>query len=276
MKKHGSILGWCLGASLLLHLAMAAPFFCVPKGPHPEKKSYTVATLVTIKKAPLKPPEPVAPKPKIKKVTPQKRPVPIPPPKKKAKTTPKPKHKALKKKIRRPQPAAPKPKKTSTSSLPAANRTKTKDKTPKKEPIKPVFGLTRESVRQSGDAALSARVGNTLMTPQEEAFTPPEEVEDYASVPPFELSRLPLYKTRVTPEYPEPMKAAGRQGEVLLAVTIDENGKVVALKVKRSNNALFAKAALAALKKCEFTPGLQNGAPVTTTIDIPIKFMLDD
>lgn len=266
MKRYGPVLWLSMSASLLLHLAMAAPFFFVPNWPHQEKQSYTVATFVTIKRAPIKPPQPPAPEPVIEK------PAPKPQPKQKAKIKPKPK----KKHHRRPQAAPIKPKRASTSTVPAANKRKINDEAHHKESIKPVFGLTPESVRRDGDASQSARVGNTLMMPQEEAFTPPEQVEDYPAVPPFELSSLPLYKTRVTPKYPESLKAAGEEGEVLLAVTIDAEGKVVGLKVKRSDDALFAEAALAALKRCRFTPGLRNGTPVTTTIDIPIKFILDD
>ena len=153
---------------------------------------------------------------------------------------------------------------------------KTKKDPAKKETAKRVFGVTRESVRQDGDSATAVRVGSTLMIDQEEAFTPAEKVKEYHAIPPFALSRLPLYKIKVTPEYPEALKAAEREGEVLLAVTIDDQGKVVDMTVKRSDDVLFTKAAKAALQKCEFTPGMQNGMPVTTIIDVPIKFILDE
>jgi periplasmic protein TonB len=276
MKRNSSVLWLSMGVSLVLHLAIAAPFMVVKKWPHKEKKRYAVATLVAVKRAPKKPSNPPAKKPNIEKPVPPKAVVPKPRPEKKPKIKPKPKPKPSEKHKLRPQPSPKQPTKKVTRSLPAANKTKTNAETPKKEAIKPVFGLTRESVQLNGDSSLTARVGNTLMIPQDEAFTPPEQVEDYHAVPPFELSSLPLYRIKVTPEYPESMKAAEMEGQVLLAVTIDERGKVVALKVKRSDNALFAKAAQAALKRCEFTPGTQNGTPVTTTIDIPIKFILDD
>jgi TonB family protein len=276
MKTERSVLWLSMGVSLVLHLAIASPFIVVKKWPHKEKKRYTAATLVAVKRAPKKPPQPPAKKPTIEKPVPPKAVVPKPRPEKKPKIKPKPRPKTTEKHKLQPKPSPKQAKKKAPRSLPLANKTKTNPGTPKKEPVKPVFGLTPESVQPNGDSSLTARVGNTLMKPQDEAFTPPEQVEDYHAVPPFELSSLPLYKIKVTPEYPETMKAAEMEGEVLLAVTIDERGKVVALKVKRSDNALFAKAAQAALKRCEFTPGIQNGTPVTTTIDIPIKFILDD
>lgn len=278
MKRNRSVLWLSMGVSLLLHLVIASPFMIVQKWPHKENKRYTAATLVAVKRASKKPPPPPANKPNIEKPVPPKAVVPKPrqEQKPKIKTKAKPKPKPSQKHKLRPQPAPKKPKKATPRSLPPANTTKMNAGTPKKDPVKPIFGLTRESVQPKGDSALTARIGNTLMKPQDEVFTPSEQVEDYHAIPPFELSSLPSYKIKVTPEYPESMKAAELEGEVLLAVTIDEGGKVVALKVKRADDTLFAKAALAALKRCKFTPGMQNGTPVTTTIDVPIKFILDD
>lgn len=282
MKRSSPVLGLSMGLSLLLHLAIAGPFFMVQKRPPIQRKPhYTVATFVVTKKVPINTPPP-SPKHTIEKPTPQEA-APAPPRLKK-KTISKSKPKTPKKRKQRPQlkpkakhqPTSKKPDQEISDSLPQANRRKMNAGTPKKKSVKPVFGLTRESVQAKTDSSLSARVGNTLMIPQEEAFTPSEQVEDYHTIPPFELTSLPLYKLKVTPEYPEALRSTEMEGEVLLAVTIDDQGKVVALEVKRSDNVLFTKAAQAALRKCEFTPGMQNGTPVVTTIDIPIKFILDE
>ena len=114
------------------------------------------------------------------------------------------------------------------------------------------------------------------MKGQEEEYTPPDEVKTYAVVPAFELSSMPVYRNRVEPDYPVELKSREIEGEVLLTATIDQEGKVVKVTVKRSDDELFSKAAIAALKQCSFSPGMQNGKPVTTTIDIPIKFILDE
>ncbi|MGD9211794.1 MAG: energy transducer TonB, partial [Desulfobacteraceae bacterium] len=95
-------------------------------------------------------------------------------------------------------------------------------------------------------------------------------------IPVFELSTLPVAKHKVKPEYPDYLKQKEIEGDVLLAATIDENGKVVNITVKRSDHELFSKAAMTALKRFSFKPGEQNGRPVTTTIDIPIKFVLNE
>jgi protein TonB len=160
-------------------------------------------------------------------------------------------------------------------TLPPSNTPKEKRAADPKK-IKPVFGINRDSTAKSEKSKTSIRVGNTLMQAQEEDFTPPKEVKSYVSVPVFELSSIPIYKTKIEPHYPPDLKKKGVEGEVLLSATIDETGKVVKVGVKRSDNELFAKAAIFALKQCTFIPAKQNDKPVTTTIHIPIKFILDE
>jgi periplasmic protein TonB len=263
MKESRHILYLSMGLSLLVHIALGSPLV-LKKWDQENAPRYPVVTLVSVQ---------IAAKPSPEAVAETIKPMEQAPPKKRRKDKPKPKVIKKNKQQRYIQPE--KQKKKTSDTLPVANK-KSEKPPAKKETIKPVFGVTRESIQQDGDSALSVRVGNTLMTTQEEEFTPAEKVEDYHAIPPFELSRLPLYKVKVVPQYPEPLKAAEMEGEVLLTVTIDDQGKVIALRVKRSDNALFTKAAKAALKKCEFTPGMQNGLPVTTIIDIPIKFILDE
>mgnify|MGYP003564620395 CR=1 FL=1 len=160
-------------------------------------------------------------------------------------------------------------------TLPPSNTPKARRAADPKK-IKPVFGINRDSTAKSGKSKTSIRVGNTLMQAQEEEFTPLKEVKSYVSVPVFELSSIPVYKTRIEPHYPPDLKKKEVEGEVLLSATIDETGKVVKVSVKRSDNELFTKAAIFALKQCTFIPAKQNHKPVTTTIDVPIKFILDE
>lgn len=269
MKEKRHILYLSMGLSLVVHIALGSPLVLREWG-REDTRHYPVVTLVSVQIASRSPVETVA-----EKIGPMEKAPPKVLPKKHRKDKPKPKDKSIRKIKQKRYIQPDKQKKKTSDSLPVPNKKTNKDLS-KKETPKPVFGVTRESVRQDGDSEMAVRVGNTLMIDQEEAFTPAEKVKEYNAIPPFELSRLPLYKIKVIPEYPESLKAAEREGEVLLAVTIDDLGKVVAMVVKRSDNELFTKAAKAALKKCEFTPGMQNGMPVTTIIDVPIKFVLDE
>ena len=267
MKINNRYLFLGMGVSMLLHVAVYCPLFFKDwtDGRAIQKPEYSLVA-VQIK------PKPVT-EPPVARLQPVEVPEPEqPPPKKKQQIKTK-----RPKKVMRQKPAGQKiHKNKSKDTLPASNKTSKADDAKKKTKAKPVFGAARDSVVTDGGAAMAVRVGNTLMKEQEEEFTPAEAVEDYYAVPPFELSSLPLYKVKVVPDYPESLKAAEIEGQVLLSVTIDHKGKVVAQKVKRSDDLLFAKAAMAALNQCEFTPGMQNGVPVTTIIDIPIKFILDE
>ncbi len=270
MKETHHFLYLGLSISLLLHLSVFYTVFWHTRFLDP--KDYRSPTRVAVQVVqkpvekpldkvaftPPKPPEAIKPlplpveKPKVKKaVKPKKiKPAAVPP-------TPIPK-------VKRP------PKKT---PLPVSN-TPNAD-SPEGRDVKPVFGMNRDSIGKSGTSGMSVRVGNTLMQAQEEEYTPPEEVKAYTVVPPFELSSSPSYKTRVEPDYPPSLRNRDVEGEVLLSATIDENGRVVAVKVKRSDDELFSQAAVKAVKQFTFIPGRKNGKPVATTIDIPIKFILD-
>jgi periplasmic protein TonB len=203
------------------------------------------------------------------------KPLPLPPEKPKTKPKQPVKPKKIQKRVSKPaiKPKVIKPKLKPT--LPPSNTPHAKRPADPKK-VKPVFGVNRDSLAKAGKSETAVRVGNTLMQSQEKEYTPPEEVKTYVSVPVFELSTMPVYKTKVDPKYPPSLKKKEVEGEVLLSATIDETGKVVKVSVKRSDNGLFSKAAVAALKQCTFTPAKQNDTPVTTTIDIPIKFMLDE
>ncbi len=156
------------------------------------------------------------------------------------------------------------------------------------EEVKPVFGVTKDSLAPAADTGIGVRVGNTLMKEQEKEYTPPEKVKAFAGeqieerkeakpapLPAFQLSALPVYKSKVNPKYPEELKSEELEGEVILEVTISEKGEVLEVKVKASDHDLFTRSAVAAMKQTRFTPALKNGMPVPARIDIPIKFMLD-
>ena len=272
MKETHHFLYLSLLISLLLHLSV---FYTAFWSHHfLEFKADRVKTMVAVQvvQQPLEKP--------IKKMTfdtpepPQAlKPLPLPPEKPKPKRPVKPKK--IQKTVSKPavKPKVIKPKKKQT--LPPSNTPNAKRPADPKK-VKSVFGVNRDSLAKTGKSETAMRVGNTLMQAQEEEYTAPEDVKTYVSVPVFELSTMPVYKTKVDPKYPPSLKKKEVEGNVLLSATIDETGKVVKVAVKRSDNDLFSKAAVDALKKCTFTPAKQNDKPVTTTIDIPIKFLLDE
>ena len=165
--------------------------------------------------------------------------------------------------------------------------------TEEREPAKPVFGASADSVVSQG-GAVAVRVGNTLEKAMDDTFTAQRDVAPIAPtdkkaarpapekkkripkpVPVYELSRAPTFKRKIEPIYPEQARRAGIEGVVQLETLIDENGRVRKIKVLKSPGHGLEKAAISALSKSQFHPGLVGGKPVPVKIKIPYRFVLD-
>ena len=86
----------------------------------------------------------------------------------------------------------------------------------------------------------------------------------------------PQYKFKVEPKYPEAASKAGKEGEVLLQATIDENGVPQDIVAKTDIGFGFEAAAIAALKKTTFRPATKGGNPISLQVEIPYSFTLKD
>ncbi|MBK7632582.1 MAG: energy transducer TonB [Ignavibacteriales bacterium] len=75
--------------------------------------------------------------------------------------------------------------------------------------------------------------------------------------------------------YPQTAKDAGIEGKVIVKAIIDEKGNVVETEVVESVNTDCDKAAMDAIKKTKFTPGIKDNKPVKAEVTIPIMFKLD-
>ncbi|MCH8569124.1 MAG: energy transducer TonB [Balneolales bacterium] len=74
--------------------------------------------------------------------------------------------------------------------------------------------------------------------------------------------------------YPELARRAGIQGRVVVQFIIDEQGYVRSPQIIRSIGGGCDEAAIAALQKVRFTPGMQRGRPVKVQYTIPVQFRL--
>ena len=86
----------------------------------------------------------------------------------------------------------------------------------------------------------------------------------------------PQYKIKVEPKYPEAASKAGKEGQVLLEATIDENGIPRDIVAKTNVGFGFEDAAIAALKKTTFRPATKGGNPISLQVEIPYSFTLKD
>lgn len=96
------------------------------------------------------------------------------------------------------------------------------------------------------------------------------EIKKRVTVPP-----VPCYKNNPSPRYPALARRRGYEGEVLLSARISTDGTVIALKVKESSGyPILDRAAVKAVAAWEFEPARRMGVPVSLSVDIPVRFVL--
>lgn len=86
--------------------------------------------------------------------------------------------------------------------------------------------------------------------------------------------REPRLREEVRLDYPADAREAEVDGEVELLVTIDVNGRVVAVKVLRGVGYGLDEAAVQAIRQSRWEPGVRNGAPATLSVRYVYRFVL--
>ena len=84
----------------------------------------------------------------------------------------------------------------------------------------------------------------------------------------------PLKLKNVDPVYPEAERAAGREGSVIVEITIGTEGAVADAKLLSQTASPFNEPALAAVRQWRYTPTLLNGQPVEVHMTVTVKFAL--
>jgi len=74
--------------------------------------------------------------------------------------------------------------------------------------------------------------------------------------------------------YPEMARKACIEGQVVVRVLVDKNGKPKKVVVQQSDSQMLNQAAIDAVMHSTFTPAIQNGQPITCWVSIPIRFKL--
>ncbi len=83
------------------------------------------------------------------------------------------------------------------------------------------------------------------------------------------------YRRRTPPSYPRRAYELGQQGLVLLHALVAVDGLAKQLKLKTSSgHRMLDRAALAAVKKWEFEPPIQNGQKIQSWISVPVRFVI--
>ncbi|HLP25491.1 MAG TPA: TonB family protein [Acidobacteriota bacterium] len=109
------------------------------------------------------------------------------------------------------------------------------------------------------------------------AFVLPAFAQSVADVPDvvtkFDTPPRPL-KTK-PPQYPSTMRAQGVSGVVVVAMVIDEGGKVMACEVSKTSNDAFSTPAIEAVRSWTFEPAKVAGKAVRAKVSVPLKFEVE-
>jgi len=84
----------------------------------------------------------------------------------------------------------------------------------------------------------------------------------------------PRFLRRVMPIYPFLARRLGKEGKVVLKLTIDEKGNLLNVEVLVGAGYGFMGAAVAAVKKSKFLPAKKEGKPVFSKAILPVRFAL--
>jgi periplasmic protein TonB len=74
------------------------------------------------------------------------------------------------------------------------------------------------------------------------------------------------------PKYPDIPPDADPQGTVVLLIGVNSKGHVEAVRVMRSDEAVFEKTAVETVKKWKFKPAQKDGHPVPVQVTVEMKF----
>ena len=90
-----------------------------------------------------------------------------------------------------------------------------------------------------------------------------------------ELDRRPEPIAQIQPEYPFEMKRAGISAQVRVGFIVNSKGAVVLPYIVSATHTGFDRAAMDAISKWKFRPGMKAGRKVNTRVEQPMNFSVD-
>ncbi len=75
--------------------------------------------------------------------------------------------------------------------------------------------------------------------------------------------------------YPPIAQENNLEGKVVMMVFLSKTGKVDKVQILKSDNSIFDKEAIAAVKRTTFSPATQNGLGITYKLPVTVKFKLN-
>lgn len=87
----------------------------------------------------------------------------------------------------------------------------------------------------------------------------------------------PRYRSNPPPDYPPDARRRRQEGTTLLEVEVTTDGRASSVAIERSAGfSALDQAALSAVRHWTFEPGRVGGLPVSSRVQIPVRFKLSD
>jgi protein TonB len=167
---------------------------------------------------------------------------------------------------------------------------------PKKERVKPVIEREREpeivgEISKPVEVPVPQVKEPEIAEPVKEVIPPVPAVPAAPSPPPvlqsariesasepieteFGAAVAPSFLHREMPVYPAFARKLGKEGKVVLRLTIDERGNLKNVEVLETLGYGFSESAVDAIKRSTFLPAKKDGKPVASRALLPVSFRL--
>ena len=85
---------------------------------------------------------------------------------------------------------------------------------------------------------------------------------------------MPKAINRQDPPFPKAAREQQLDGDVVVNLWVDKNGKPLRASIAQTSNTVFNQPSLAAAMKWTFTPATRKGVPIDIALTIPFRFRL--
>ena len=123
-------------------------------------------------------------------------------------------------------------------------------------------------------ASVVAGVGKSTLVTTVAGDSKASIATDHGGDMTFGAASAPSFQLRTIPAYPSTARRFGKEGTVILRLSIDEFGNLSGTEVVQDPGYGFATAAVEAVKKSRFNPAHSKGRPVAAKAILPIRFAL--
>ncbi len=232
------------GSTIIAHIVMLVVMMdATSHGGKPEGEAKPLV-FILVAPPPVETPTIAAPPPPLPAAPPQPQPPPEPP----APVPP-------------PPPSVSTPVETEAPPVPMAEPVPTPSAIPAANPASP-------------SPETSARSNPAANTPA--PTSPPTTAANTIVAGPIQIGE-PSYLVLMQPEYPTQARRLHQEGTVVLALSLDSEGKLEKVVVtKSSGHPLLDQAAVEAMQQSRFQAANQNGVPVPSRAEVSITFRLEN